>query len=547
MKNTNHKLTPVEEAALYFYPYAVLDMMAEDYESRQRKKNKFGDGTSNKKDPEYEEQEDINGYNYVGKGDMRGLYQVPNWQGYKGYWTADGHPIGIDWETGNLVDEVTGEIGIMNLPEITVTGTEKPHTYATSMSGNLPLGPTIFNSKGVSEPTLGQKAEAVEDVSRGMRVLSPAAWMDTAYDAMYTPEEINFPWMEGNQGLGDPFLDILFDAGVYGGLSKASQILNTADKLKSNNLTDLVFKINMVRDPKNSPISVLRPLGQSEVPIKRLLRDLRTMSHRLYIDKSGKLYFSDGILPEDMADYSSPYRTFYDRINSLQQDILHKVPTHTIMNIPLQDLKAWLSRGSHYHHNSHDPYVFLNPLADAKNLGLPKQKLESYPYLKKDVGYTKLHEDIHAILQNDPKYQILIKNYKDPRKAVTLFDMDYDIIISNLQRDLGWTKKEAETTVNYLFRNGCHESITRLAEGLTFKNIKEFKTNQELVDALAGKAQLIYDNDISELLYIITNYGNINKFREFSNTWTPLLGAPIAAKIAQDKINQKKINYDTKR
>ena len=218
MKNTNHKLTPVEEAALYFYPYAVLDMMAEDYESRQRKKNKFGGGTSNRKDP-YEEQEDINGYNYVGKGDMRGLYQVPNSSEYRGYWTADGHPIGIN-EEGNLVDQITGETGILNLPEITVTGTEKPHTYATSMSANLPLGPTIFNPKEVQEPTLGQKAKAVEDVSRGMRVLSPAAWMDTAYDAMYTPDDINFPWMEGNQGLGDPALDFLFDAGVYGGLSK---------------------------------------------------------------------------------------------------------------------------------------------------------------------------------------------------------------------------------------------------------------------------------------------------------------------------------------
>ena len=230
--NKTHKLTPVEEAIRYFdpYPHPVLRMMAEDYESRQRKKNKFGGGTSNRKDP-YEEQEDINGYNYVGKGDMRGLYQVPNSSEYKGYWTADGHPIGIDWETGNLVDQITGETGILNLPEITVTGTEKPHTYATSMSANLPLGPTLFNPKGVQEPTLGQKAKAVEDVSRGMRVLSPAAWMDTAYDAMYTPDEINFPWMEGNQGLGDPFLDILFDAGVYGGLSKLNTVLKIGNKV----------------------------------------------------------------------------------------------------------------------------------------------------------------------------------------------------------------------------------------------------------------------------------------------------------------------------
>ena len=45
-----HSLTPVEEAIRYFdpYPHPVLRMMAEDYESRQRKKNRFdGEGDSN--------------------------------------------------------------------------------------------------------------------------------------------------------------------------------------------------------------------------------------------------------------------------------------------------------------------------------------------------------------------------------------------------------------------------------------------------------------------------------------------------------------------
>ena len=51
--NRNDKtrsLTPVEEAIRYFdpYPNPILRMMAEDYESRQRKKNKFdGEGDSN--------------------------------------------------------------------------------------------------------------------------------------------------------------------------------------------------------------------------------------------------------------------------------------------------------------------------------------------------------------------------------------------------------------------------------------------------------------------------------------------------------------------
>ena len=45
-----HKLTPVEEAIRYFdpYPHPVLRMMAEDYESRQKKNNKFdGEGDGN--------------------------------------------------------------------------------------------------------------------------------------------------------------------------------------------------------------------------------------------------------------------------------------------------------------------------------------------------------------------------------------------------------------------------------------------------------------------------------------------------------------------
>ena len=38
----------------------------------------------------------------------------------------------------------------------------------------------------------------------------------------------------------------------------------------------------------------------------------------------------------------------------------------------------------------------------------------------------------------------------------------------------------------------------------------------------------------------------MDKFREFGNKWAPLISAPIAVKIAQDKINQEKIDQNEK-
>ena len=131
------------------------------------------------------------------------------------YIRGNSHPVSFDKETGELVDAITDERTSFDteLPqEVVITGRKRYNpVYMSSPSALIPL-------PGILNPSVEEYVKAADNTASAF---SAANWMDTAYDAMYTPDEINYPWDEGNEGLGDPVLDLLFDAGAYGLWAKA--------------------------------------------------------------------------------------------------------------------------------------------------------------------------------------------------------------------------------------------------------------------------------------------------------------------------------------
>ena len=131
---------------------------------------------------------------------------------YTGYIRDNGHPIAFDDE-GNLTDQVTGEKGTMltGTPDVEAIGKKKRIGIPmTSPSAPIPL-------LGILSPSTEEYYKAADNT---LDALTPSKWMDTAYDVMYTPDEINYPWMEGNEGLGSPVLDLGFDFAAYPALGK---------------------------------------------------------------------------------------------------------------------------------------------------------------------------------------------------------------------------------------------------------------------------------------------------------------------------------------
>ena len=130
------------------------------------------------------------------------------------YIRGNGHPVSFDQQTGELVDAITDERTSFDtkLPqEVVITGKKRYNpVYMSSPSALIPL-------PGILSPSVEEYVKAADNTASA---LSAANWMDTAYDAMYTPNEINYPWDEGNKGLGSPVLDLGFDFAAYPALGK---------------------------------------------------------------------------------------------------------------------------------------------------------------------------------------------------------------------------------------------------------------------------------------------------------------------------------------
>ena len=208
-------------------------------------KNRF-DGTKNSEIERTSKREDRE-IQYVNAGyDEEGNQQVVRID------KATGHQLIIDPATGEMTDgeNITGGSEYIT-PEIIVTPSHyhSPYGYSsandwdqlkvlmqagTDVIKELTPQPVKDKVKDAMASPIVQKtigSPTVQAALPYLNALSPAAWMDTLYDAMYTPNEINYPWDEGNEGLGSPGLNLLFDTAttfvpagkaVKEGLSKAS-------------------------------------------------------------------------------------------------------------------------------------------------------------------------------------------------------------------------------------------------------------------------------------------------------------------------------------
>lgn len=151
--------------------------------------------------------------------------------GTAGGWTrANGNDIKFDEETGELVDQVTGEKGTMMLPEVII----KPRHYDAYNSTYDPWGAL----KGFNALTLG-----------GLNNLSPSQWARRAYDlpkTMFGPMRFSTymdRWINGNEGIvssnfeqNHPYQSALYN-GVFDILSAGGSIKGpkVAHNIKNRN------------------------------------------------------------------------------------------------------------------------------------------------------------------------------------------------------------------------------------------------------------------------------------------------------------------------
>ena len=200
----------------------------------QKQKNRF-DGTEEREIERTSKKEDRE-IQYIDAGyDEEGNRQVRRFD------KASGRQLIIDPETGELTDGKYLRGTEYATPEVIIKPQRyhSPYGYSsandwdqlkvlmqavTDAAKELTPQPVKDKVKDAMASPIVQKtigSPTVQAALPYLNALSPAAWMDTAYDAMYTPNEINYPWDEGNEGLGSPVLDILFDAGAYGVWAKA--------------------------------------------------------------------------------------------------------------------------------------------------------------------------------------------------------------------------------------------------------------------------------------------------------------------------------------
>lgn len=154
--------------------------------------------------------------------------KLPEFQdGTKGWIRTNGNDIKFDEETGELVDQVTGERGTLMLPEINITRAN-PDNYRSSYDPNA-----VIN--GFNALTLG-----------GLNNLDPTQWARRAYDlpkTLFGPMKFSTymnRWINGNEGVVSnqfssqhPYYSAIINMLAGGAGVQSGRIIN---QLKPSNL-----------------------------------------------------------------------------------------------------------------------------------------------------------------------------------------------------------------------------------------------------------------------------------------------------------------------
>ena len=440
------------------------------------------------------------------------------------YIRGNGHPVSFDKETGELVDAITDERTSFDtkLPqEVVITGRKRYNpVYMSSPSALIPL-------PGILSPSVEEYVKAADNTASA---LSAANWMDTAYDAMYTPDEINYPWDEGNKGLGDPTLDLGFDLATGAGLSKLARFSKFANALDNgvNNTKRVDKGVALLEDNVDKLLSYNikfdrvpfdRPVYHNPQFMSDLIYDLENMSGRQYISTSLARRWADGILYEDMMDYSPTYRNFIRRLSPYNRKIIERTPMYPLTDYPYTiDTRkgSWFSQK--------DDAILLDP-----EYYSTYNRNASYA---DNIGNTATHEGVHSIIYHNPIYRPLKKKYPtslDMAKALK-------VNITNVPMNT-----EQSKIFEYLFEDGGNEIIARGSEFKNVANVDKFKTVEELKKAMRSKIKM-HDNHISQLYNLIDKYGDWKTFMDFINQWSPAVipAAIVTTSVIQSNNQQNK-------